>query len=79
MFRTISSFSPTVQDLNLNGPVPVGCLKPYVPVGVKTPFRISALLAPYFFSAVGLAIPKFVSESAGMNGPNGFASVNWTL
>jgi hypothetical protein len=77
--RTISSFSPTVHDLNLNGPVPVGCLKPYVPVGVKTPFRISALFAPYFFSAVGLAIPKFVSESAGMKGPNGFASVNCTL
>jgi hypothetical protein len=48
-------------------------------VGVKTPFRISALFAPYFFSAVGLAIPKFVSESAGMKGPNGFASVNCAL
>jgi len=25
--RTSSTFSPTVQDLNLNGPVPVGWLK----------------------------------------------------
>src|SRR5215216_4812744 len=75
LLRTISSFSPTVQDLNLNGPVPVGCLRPYDPVGVKIPFWISPLLAPYFFSAVGLAMPKFVSESAGMNGPNGFARV----
>src|SRR5215213_6484509 len=74
-FRTISSLSPILQDLNLNGPVPVGCLKPYDPVGVKMPFRSSALLAPYFLSAFGLAIAKFVSESAGMNGPNDFANV----
>ena len=25
LLRTSSTFSPTVQDLNLNGPVPVGC------------------------------------------------------
>ena len=78
LLRTISSFSPTVHDLNLNGPVPVGCLGPYVPVGVKIPFRISALLAPYFFSAVGLAIPRSVSERPNKR-PKGFASVIVTV
>src|SRR5437588_12474949 len=33
VFLTSSTFSPTVQDLNTNGPVPVGWLNAYVPVG----------------------------------------------
>ena len=52
----------------MNGPVPIGCCVPNVPVGWKTPFESTVpASAWYFFSAVGLAIPKFVSASAPMN------------
>src|SRR2546423_1800168 len=47
------------------GPVPIGCCVPNVPCGWKTPFESTVpASALYFLSAVGLAIPKFVSASA---------------
>ena len=50
------------------GPVPIGCCVPKVPVGWKTPFESTVpASAWYFFSAVGLAMPKFVSASAPRN------------
>src|SRR5690349_8702504 len=52
----------------MNGPVPVGCRVAYEPDGWNTPpLSVVPALALYFFSAVGLAMPKFVSASAPMN------------
>ena len=69
LFSASSTFSPTVHETNLNGPVPVGCSNAYEPVGRKTPFRSSPWLAPYFFIAVGLCIANADSDSDGRNGP----------
>ena len=64
----MTSLSPTVHDTNWNGPVPTGCCVPNVPVGWKTPLESTVpASALYFFRAVGLAIPKFVSASAPRN------------
>ena len=47
---------------------PIGCCVPNVPVGWKTPFESTVpASALYFTSAVGLAMPKFVSASAPRN------------
>src|SRR5438477_13007008 len=68
--RTSSSFWPTVHDLNLNGPVPVGWLKAYEPVAVNVPFLIWPWSAPYFFRAVGLCIANDEITSDGKNVPD---------
>src|SRR6266542_4095959 len=69
-FLTRISLSPTVQDLNMYGPVPVGWRKPYEPSKWTTPPSTWAALALYFFSAFGLAIPKFPIEAAESIGAN---------
>jgi len=49
------------------GPVPTGFCVANVPVGWKTPVESTVpASALYFFSAVGLAIPKFGSPIAEM-------------
>src|SRR5919198_1206526 len=68
----MTSFSPSVHDLNLNGPVPIGCSVENLPPGWKTPFASTLpLFAPYFFSAVGLMIAKFRSASPARNDADG--------
>src|SRR5215211_5978523 len=75
-FLTTTSFSPSVHDLNLNGPVPIGCCVANVPPGWKTPFASTEpLFAPYFFSAVGLMIAKFRRASPARNDADGCVSV----
>ena len=66
--RTRTSLSPIFHDWSLYGPVPTGFCVANVPLGRNWP---SAPTVPasalYFFSAVGLAIPKFASASAPRN------------
>src|SRR5829696_5341366 len=67
-FGCSSSLLFTSHDLSLYGPVPTGFCVANVPVGWKTPFASTVpASAWYFLSAVGLAIPKFGSESAPRN------------
>src|SRR6266849_4978427 len=68
---TTSSFWPIVHELNLNGPVPVGCWKAYVPVGLNVPPVSVASSAPYLFIAVGLCIAKDEITSDGKKTPEG--------
>ena len=58
LLRTISSFSPTVHDLNLNGPVPVGCSKPYVPVGREDAVPDLGLVGAVFLQRVRARDPE---------------------
>src|SRR5262245_45921643 len=69
-FRTISTFWPIVHDLNLKGPVPVGCSNAYEPVARNVPFRSSPWSAPYFLIAVGLCIANGAITSDGKNVPD---------
>src|SRR5258707_14649884 len=67
-FAVSTSLSPTFHDLSMYGPVPIGCCVPNVPVGWNTPSESTVpASAWYFFRAVGLAMPKFVSASAPRN------------
>src|SRR5215210_1650807 len=67
-FGSSSILLLTSHDLSLYGPVPTGFCVANVPVGWKTPFASTVpASASYFFSAVGLAIPKFGSASAARN------------
>ena len=66
----------------MNGPVPIGCWVPKVPVGWKTPFESTEpWSAPYFCSAVGLAIENDASDSAARNDADGLVSrsLTWYL
>jgi hypothetical protein len=78
-FRTISTFWPMVHDLNLNGPVPVGCSNAYEPVARNVPFRSSPWSAPYFLIAVGLCITNGAMTSDGKNVPDDFRSLTMAL
>ncbi len=63
---------PTCHDLSMNGPVPIGCCVPNVPVGWKTPFESTdPSSALYFTIAVGLAMQKYGSASAPRNDADG--------
>src|SRR3954468_19486923 len=51
---------PTFHDESMYAPVPLGCGVPTEPVGWKTPVESTVpASAWYFFSAAGLAMPKF--------------------
>src|SRR5204862_2977440 len=76
---TSTSLSPTVHDLSMYGPVPIGCWVPNVPDGWKTPFASTVpASALYFLRADGLAIPKFVSARAPRNDEERRVSMIWT-
>src|SRR6266511_6438054 len=77
--RTSSTFWPTVHDLNLNGPVPVGCEKAYEPLDTNVPFTSSPLSASYCFSAFGLCIANDETTSDGKKVPDCFLSLMMTL
>src|SRR5215217_735843 len=79
VFRTISTFWPIVHDLNLNGPVPVGCEKAYEPLATNVPFTSSPLSASYCFSALGLCIAKDETTSDGKKVPDCLLSLMMTL
>ena len=70
-FFTSTSLFPIVQDLNMYGPVPIGCCVPNVPVGWNTPSGVTVpASALYFTSAVGLAMPKTDRPSAPRKPPD---------
>ena len=69
---TSTSLLPGFHDWSMYGPVPIGCCVANVPVGWKTPVASTVpASAWYFFSAVGLAIPKFGRPIAARNEDDG--------
>src|SRR5664280_3734849 len=64
---TSTSFTAGSHDWSMYGPVPTGCCVANVPLGWKTPVASTVpASASYFFSAAGLAMPKFGSPIAEM-------------
>src|SRR5687768_12058311 len=59
----VSVLSATFHDLNLNGPVPVGCSMPYAGYLIESALPVTSL-ALYCWSACGLWIENEGSISA---------------